>query len=138
MGIVGASRVKIVLAIFTIAVFYASVCSTTCAVGTCPNLAQHSESRHCDQPSSQHSSNSHDHGPENSDCSAHSHPSIFVKASGIPVTQLTSTVYLKIGDLVAYFCDRLNIRLSTAWGSDLAPPIAPKVPLHQQSFALRI
>jgi len=63
------------VAIFTVAMLYASFCSTACAFGVCPNQEQQTASHDCDHPSSHHSGGSHHHGPANSDCSFHHHPS---------------------------------------------------------------
>src|SRR5579871_299100 len=40
---------RIVVTIFTVAMFYASVCSASCAIGVCPDKAPQTSGHDCDQ-----------------------------------------------------------------------------------------
>lgn len=87
------AHAQTVVAIFIVAMFYASVCSATCALGRCPNKVQHSDHHDCDH----HSSGSSSHGPQKPDCSKHGHPSLsVVKADGVRQFHLASARSLDV------------------------------------------
>ena len=135
----GTVRARIVIAIFTVAMFYASVCSTTCALGVCPNQVQQSDSHGCDRSSAGHSSNSHNHGPANPDCSKHAHPGLFlVKAATLSQLQLSITGHLSTSEPLASSLYDITFSMTASGGSDLAPPPTQKIPLYQQTSILRI
>jgi hypothetical protein len=132
-------RARILVAIFTVSMVYASSCSTTCMFGVCPNQEQPSARHDCEHASSHHSGNSHHHGPEKSDCSFHDHPSVnLIKADELIGFQLTSTGKIAHSDLLHNHLDASAGSLNASWLSDLAPPHPPKAPLYQQISVLRI
>ena len=135
----GTGRARILIAIFTVAMFYASVCSTTCALGVCPNQVQGSASQDCDHTSPEHSNSTPHHGPEKPDCSNHNHPtSNFVKADGLPQLQLSGIGNVSVNQLFANAPHAAGLTLAVFSLSDLAPPPTLRNPLYQQISVLRI
>ena len=129
---------RMVLAIFTMAMFYTSVCTTTCAIGVCPNEVQQTAGHDCEQSSSHHSGQPGHEAPESPDCSKHAHPGVFVARSGnVSQFQLSIVGHLQLS--ATALGTGHDLRLSTATRtSDLAPPFASNLPLHQQISVLRI
>jgi hypothetical protein len=129
----------IVVVIFTVAMFCASVCSTACAMGICPNQEQHSDFHDCDHSSSHHSQSSHNHSPQKPDCSKHEHPGLFVvQAATLSQFQLSITGHLSTSELPASSLHDLTVSMTASGASDLAPPPTLKIPLYQQISVLRI
>jgi hypothetical protein len=128
-----------IVAIFTLAVFYASVCSTTCAIGVCPNQVQQTAGHDCDQTSSHHSHRSGHQAPEKPDCSRHGHPGSFLVKSGeLSKIQLSVVGHLNASAAAVCSGDSLTASLPAMDGSDLAPPLRSNPPLYQQISVLRI
>ena len=128
---------RIVVTVFTMAMFYASVCTTTCAIGVCPDEVRQTAGHDCDQASSHHSGQPGHESPESPDCSKHAHPGVFVAKSGdVSQYQLSIVGHLQLS--ATALSAGHDLRLSTATrSSDLAPPFASNLPLHQISV-LRI
>src|ERR1700704_1911479 len=132
-----ARSARIVVAIFTMAVFYASVCATTCSIGFCPEHAQQTASHDCENAASHHTAPS-GKAPANSDCSPHQHPGPYLaKAGELPQFQLSlasqpdvSTVVIEAHELI--------LSMTDAKASDLATPIKSSSPLYQKISVLRI
>ncbi len=133
----GTARVKLMVVIFTSAMFYASLCSTACAAGFCPMLGQGANSDQCHRQASGHPG-SHDGMPSHSNCPTHGHPTIFVNAAGPSQYQFTVAAYLRAKTFIAQSSDSVISRSHVLWGADLAPPTIPRNPLYQQISALRI
>lgn len=137
-----ASWARMVVAIFTVAMFYASVCSTTCAIGVCPNQVQQTASHDCDQASPHHSRHSDQPGhqaPENPDCSQHGHPGSFLaKSSELSQIQLSVVGHLDASASAVSPGRSVVASLTIAEASDLAPPLRSNTPLYQQISVLRI
>lgn len=133
-------RVRIVAVVFTIAMFYGSVCSTMCVAGICPNELQHSAgSDNCDQMPTGHSDFPQKHVPENHDCSMHHHPTVnIVKADNLPQFQLTNTGHINVNDLLVNSTHVMAFSLAAFSLSDLAPPPTLRSPLYQKFSVLRI
>ncbi len=136
---VRANWARMVVAIFTVAVFYASVCSTTCAIGVCPNQVQQAAGHDCEHTSSHHSDPSGHQAPEKPDCSRHGHPGSFLAKSG-ELSQIQLNVVGHVNASATAVCsgDSLTASLPAAAGSDLAPPLRSNLPLYQQISVLRI
>ena len=134
------ARARIVAAVFTVAMFYASVCSTMCAAGVCPNELRHSASGDaCNQMPAGHSDGTQKHAPENRDCSMHHHPTAnIVQADNLPQFQLTSTGHINASDLLANSAQVMAFSLAAFSLSDLAPPPTLRSPLYQHISVLRI
>jgi hypothetical protein len=137
---VSKSSARIVAAIFTVAMIYASFCSNACGLGVCPNQEQQSASHDCDRPpSSHHSSSSHHHGPGNPDCSVHHHPTLNLeKADGLPQFQPTRIGQVVVGDLLSDLLGTDAVSLNASSFSDLGSPPTPKDPLYRRISVLRI
>ena len=134
-----ANWARIVVAIFTMAVFYASVCSTTCAIGVCPNQVQQTAGHDCDQTPSHHSHQSGHQAPESPDCSQHEHPGLFLaKAGNLSQFQLTVVTHLSASTAAISFGHSLAASMADTEASDLAPPLRSNGPLYQQISVLRI
>ena len=128
---------RIVVAVFTMAFFYASVCSTTCAVGVCPKQARQTSSHDCESSTSQHRNHSGSPAPQRPDCSKHPHPSpLFVKSGDSGKLQLNISRYVSAA--VPLGPSRLIANLADSEASDLAPPPTTGVSLYQQISVLRI
>lgn len=134
-----ANWAKTVVAIFTMAVFYASVCSTTCAVGVCPNQVQQKAGHDCEQMPSHHSDQSRHQAPDNPDCSQHEHPGFFLAKSGeLSQIQLSPVGHLNASAMAIPAVHGLVASLTPAKASDHVPPLASSIPLYQQISVLRI
>ncbi|HXM95208.1 MAG TPA: hypothetical protein VOA64_13310 [Candidatus Dormibacteraeota bacterium] len=134
-----ANCARMAAAVFTIAVFYASVCSMTCAVDVFPNQVQQAAGHGCDQMPSHHSDQSRNPSPNNPDCSQHAQQGLFVTKSGdLSQVQLSVTgdanasviAYSSIHGLVASFTNKQ--------APNHAPPLISSIPLYQQISVLRI
>lgn len=134
-----ASWARIVVAIFTMAVFYASVCATTCSIGFCPEQAQQTAGHDCENAASHHSAPS-GKAPANSDCTPHQHPGPFLAKSGeLRQFQLSLASQLDASAItVTNVHDELVLSMAEAGASDLAPPIESSSPLYQKISVLRI
>lgn len=134
-----ANWARLVAAIFTMAVFYASLCSTTCAIGFCPNQVQHAANHDCERTPSHHSGQSKHQTPDNPNCSEHQHPGLYVAMSPDLQFQLSVVDYLG-ASAAALFPVRglLEIFAAHPVASEHAPPIVSSVPLYDQNSVLRI
>lgn len=127
-----------IAAVFTIAMFYASVCSASCAIGVCPDTVQQTSSHDCEQMPAHHAGQSGHKAPESPDCLRHQHPNMLLAKSGeIAKVQLSvvghlfaTAVFLPHHDFTA--------SLIHVEASDLAPPLGTNLPLYQQISVLRI
>ncbi|HVS88322.1 MAG TPA: hypothetical protein VHF01_08870 [Candidatus Acidoferrum sp.] len=136
---INANWPRMVVAIFTMAVFYASVCSTTCAIGVCPNQPQRTASHNCDQTSSHHSDPSGHQAPDNPDCSQHGHPGFFLAKSGdLSQFQLSGAGHLNASAAAVSWGYTLTASMTTPDASELAPLLRSNIPLYQQISVLRI
>jgi hypothetical protein len=134
-----ANWARMIAAIFTMAMFYASVCSTTCAIGFCPNQGQQTAGHDCDQPSSHHSDPSGHQTPDKPDCSQHQHPGLFLTKSG-NLSQFQLSVVSHPNDSAAPFSSMRGV-VSTfihAEAPDQSPLLASSLFLKQQISVLRI
>jgi hypothetical protein len=132
-----ASWARIVVAIFTMAVFYASVCSTTCSIGFCPNRVQQTAGHDCEQAGTHHSAPA-GHEPA-SDCSPHQHPGPFLaKSAELPQFQLSLASRLDVSGITVSEAHELVLNVDDAAASDLAPPIKSSGTLYKSISVLRI
>jgi hypothetical protein len=119
------------------AVFYASVCTTACAIGVCPDQTHQTSGHDCESAASHHSHQSST--PGKPDCSKHAHPSpLFLKSAGVPKIDLSVSSYLNLAVAVASPRTLSIAKLNASDGSDLAPPLGRGVPLYHQISVLRI
>jgi hypothetical protein len=136
---INANWARMVVAIFTMAVFYGSVCSTTCAIGFCPNQVQQTAGHDCDQSSSHHSDPSGHQAPDNPDCSQHEHPGLFVAKSGnFSQFQLSTVGHLNPSTVASSSVHALVASFTDTAASNHAPPLASSNLLYQQISVLRI
>jgi hypothetical protein len=132
-----ANWARIVVAIFTMAVFYASVCATTCSIGFCPNQVQQTTGHDCEQAGTHHSGPA-GHEPANSDCSPHQHPGPFLaKSAELPQFQLSFVSQLDVSATVSE-AHQLVFSMADADAADLAPPVKSSSALYQSISVLRI
>ena len=118
-----ANWARIVVAIFTVAVFYASVCATTCSIGFCPNQVQQTAGHDCEQAGN-HRSVPAGQAPANSDCSPHQHPGPFVaKSAELPQFQLSLANRLDVSAIAVSEAHELVLNVADADSHELAPPI---------------
>jgi len=135
----GMAQARMVTAVFTVAMLYASVCSATCAIGACPTEVQHSRGHDCDQSSSDRSTGPTHNGSESPDCSAHKHPSVFLeKAAGASQFQAHNVVHVKAFEPLVHFPHEILVSSGSFEVPDTGPPGALKLPLYQQISLLRI
>src|ERR1700730_7561547 len=127
---------RMVITIFTMAVFGASVCSTTCEVGVCPDQVQQTSSHDCDRTPSHHSDHSRHQGSGNRNCSKHEHPGLFVAKSG-EFSQFQLTSHLN-STAAVYPGNNPTASITTAKSSEFTPPLTSSIPLYQQISVLRI
>jgi hypothetical protein len=134
-----ANWARMIAAIFTMAMFYASVCSTTCAIGFCPNQVQQTAGHDCDQPSSHHSDPSGHQVPDKPDCSQHQHPDLFLTKSGnLSQFQLSVVSHLNASSAAVSQGHSLILSMTVADAPDHAPPPTSNIPLYLQISVLRI
>jgi hypothetical protein len=135
-----ANWARLVLASFTMAMFYASVCSASCAVGVCPQQTQRTAGHDCDQMPSHHSDSSGHQAPDKPDCSQHQHPELFVTKSGgdLPQFELSVVDHLNASAAVFSQVDSLSAIFTRDVTSEHAPPPASGVPLYDRISVLRI
>jgi hypothetical protein len=132
-----ANWARIVVAIFTMAVFYASICATTCSIGFCPDQAQQTAGHDCEQASTHHSAPT-GHEPA-SNCSPHQHPGPFLaKSAELPQFQLRLANRLDLSGITVSEAHALVINVDDAAASDLAPPIKSNSDLYARISVLRI
>lgn len=133
------SWTRIVVALFTMAMFYASVCSASCAVGVCPDQVQRTASHDCEQMPAHHAGQSGHKAPDSPDCSKHQHPSVLLAKSG-EVAKVKLSVAGQLSAASFIFVPRHDFaaNLLRVEASDLAPPLASHLPLYQQISVLRI
>src|SRR3984893_17737166 len=134
-----ASWARIVVAIFAMAVFYASVCATTCSIGFCPEQAQQTTGHDCENAVSHHSAPS-GNVPANSDCSPHQHPGPFLAKSG-ELRQFQLSLASQLDASAMTFTkvhDELVLSMAKAGTADLAPIIKSNRPLKPKNSVLRI
>ncbi len=128
---------RIVVGIFTMAVFYASVCATTCSIGFCPNQVQQTTGHDCEQGSTHHPAST-GHEPAR-DCSPHQHPGPFLaKSAEVPQFQLSVASQLDVSAITVGEAHELVLNVADANASDLAPPIRSSSALYQSISILRI
>jgi hypothetical protein len=133
-----ANWARIVVAIFTMAVFYASVCATTCSIGFCPNQVQQTTGHDCEQAGTHHSGPA-GHEPANSDCSPHQHPGPFVaKSAELPQFQLSLVSQLDVSAITVSEALELVFSMADAKAADLAPPVKSSGTLYKSISVLRI
>ena len=136
---VSPTRAKIVIIFFAVAMVYASVCSSLCAAGVCPNLEHYSEGHDCDQPSHHHSHGSHNDEQHDPDCKHHAHPPGFaLRASGLAPFQGHSTTLLQAAAVLVSVTDSLAISQDILQQSHQRPPDISNASLHQQTSVLRV
>src|SRR5438445_5213236 len=130
---------RMIVAVFTIAMFYASVCSTICAVGVCPDQVQQTAGHDCDQMPSHHPHQSNHQSPDTPDCSQHQHPGLFVTKSGdVSQFQLSVLNHLTAAATTFSVAQSLPAFVSYSDDSEHALPLVSSVPLYQQISVLRI
>jgi hypothetical protein len=131
---------RIVVAVFTaVAMFYSFACTTSCAVGVCPNQTQQMPSHDCEPSGAHHSHHSSAPAPDKPDCSSHSHPTVlFPKSGDVAKIQLTAAGHAVSPGVSATSASLAVEQPAGLFGSDLAPPLTPRTPLYQQISVLRI
>jgi hypothetical protein len=128
---------RIVVAIFTMAVFYASVCATTCSIGFCPDQVQQTTGHDCERGDTHHPAST-GHEPA-SDCSPHQHPGPFLaKSAELPQFQLSLASRLDVLGIIVSEAHALVVNVGDAAASDLAPPVKSSSDLYKRISVLRI
>jgi len=135
-----ANWARMIVAVFTMAMFYASVCSASCAVGLCPEQTQRTAGHDCDQMPSHHSDSSGHQTPEKPDCSQHRHPELFVPKSGgdLPQFQLNVVDQSHASATTFLTPHGLPAILSRVAAAEHAPPVVSTGPFYNQTSVLRI
>jgi hypothetical protein len=135
-----ANWARMIVAIFTMAMFYASACSASCAVGVCPEQTHRTAGHDCDQVPSHHSDSSGHQAPDKPDCSQHQHPELFVAKSGSDLAQLQLSVvdHLNASAGALSPVHGLSAIFTRGVTSEHAPPPASAVPLYDRISVLRI
>jgi hypothetical protein len=132
-----ANWARIVVTIFTMAVFYASLCATTCSIGFCPDQAQQTTGHDCEQGDTHHPAPT-GHEPA-SDCSPHHHPGPFVaKSAELPQFQLSLASRLNASAITVGEAQALVLNVDDAAASDLASPVKSSSDLYKSISVLRL
>jgi hypothetical protein len=129
-----------IVAVFTMAMFYASICSASCAAGVCPEQTKRTAGHDCDHTPSHHSDSSGHPSPDKPDCSQHQHPELFVAKSGgdLPQFQISAVDHLNASAGAFSQIHGLSAILTRDVTSEHAPPPASGVPLYDRISVLRI
>ena len=134
-----ANWARMIVALFTMAVLCASVCSASCATGICPNQVQQTAGHDCGQTSPQHSQHSGQHAPDNPDCSQHQHPGLIVTKSGnLSQFHLTLVGHANASDIAVVPLHALVGSFTHAQAGHHAPRLESSAPLFRQISVLRI
>ena len=132
-----ASWPRIVVVIFTMAVFHASICATTCSIGFCPDHVQQPTGHDCERGDTHHSAPT-GHEPA-SDCSPHQHPGPFLaKSAELPQFQLSLASRHDVSGITVREAHALVLNVDDAALSDLAPPFKSSGDLYKSISVLRI
>ena len=135
-----ANWARMTVAVFTMAVFYASVCSASCAVGVCPEQTQRTSGHDCDQNPSHRSDSPGHQTPAEPDCSQHQHPELFVAKSGgdLPQFHLGIVDQPHASAITFSVLHGLPAILTRIAASEHAPPAVSSGPFYDQISVLRI
>ena len=135
-----ANWARMAVAVFTMAMFYASVCSASCAIGVCPEQTHRTSGHECNEIPSHHSDSSGHQTPAKPDCSQHQHPELFVAKSGgdLPQFQLSVVKHLNATAVAFSPVHGLSTIFTHEVTSENAPPPASGVPLYDRISVLRI
>lgn len=135
-----ANWARMIVAVFTMAMFYASVCSASCAVGVCPEQTKRTAGHDCDQMPSHHSDSSGHQTPDKPDCSQHQHPELFVAKSGgdLPQFQLNIVDHLHASTTTFLAQHGSPAVVSRTEASEHAPPVVSSASLYDRIAILRI
>lgn len=130
---------RIVVTIFTVAMFYASVCSASCAIGVCPDKAPQTSGHDCDQMPAHHTGQSGHKTPDSPDCTQHQHPSVvFAKSPEIAKVNLGVSSHLPGTNAILLAAHQLAPISDYPKASERAPSKSSGIPLYQQISVLRI
>lgn len=135
-----ANWARLLVAIFTMAMFYASVCSANCAAGPCPEQTRRTAGRDCDQMPSHHSGPSGHQTPDRPECSLHQHPELFAAKSGSDLLRFRLSIADHRNASAAAFppVHGLSAVFTRDVSSEHAPPPASAVRLYDRISVLRI
>ncbi len=141
------TRGRLVVAILSLALLYASVCPTTCAMSFGSSAAQPADNPGCDHasshmpvaPSDNSTGTSHRQAPEKPGCFGHHHSAFnIVKGDGSLQFQLRAVGHAHASDLSANAANAMAFSLVSASVLDLTPPQSAPSLLHQKISVLRI
>ena len=126
-----ANWARAVVAVFTMAIFYASVCSASCAVGVCPEQAQRTTGHNCNQMPTHHTT---------PDCSQHPHPELFLAKSGSDLPQFQPTVVDQLQASTTSFLAQYGLLtgFNPTRAAEHAPPDVLSIPFYDRISVLRI
>ncbi|MFZ3218225.1 MAG: hypothetical protein WA192_19410 [Candidatus Acidiferrales bacterium] len=134
-----ATRGPIVVAILSLALLFASVCSTTCAMGYAPGAAQPAGNHGCEHALPESSGGSHHPAPEKQRCFGHHHSTFdALKGNGLSQFQLRSEGHALGGYLSGTVASAGVFDLALSSASDLAPPSPATNPFRAKISVLRI
>lgn len=123
--------------VFAFAITYASLCTLTCAVGSCIRPSEQAEDAHHHHHSAEGSGAPSDHHSKDTDCNEHGHPDSFVKAPTAPQIDSGMVAWNGFSETQA-FLPAAALREDLSFGRAHAPPYGSKEPLHLQISLLRI
>jgi hypothetical protein len=135
-----AYQARLIIAVFTVAMFYASVCSASCGVGVCLEQTHRTAGHDCGQMPSHHSVPSGHQAPDKPDCSQHQHPELFVLKSGgqLPQFQLNIAHHLPAAATNFSALHGLTAVLVRTAPSEHAPPNIFSSSLYDRNSVLRL
>jgi hypothetical protein len=135
-----ANLARSIAAVFTVVMLYASVCSSSCAIGVCPEQTRRTAGHDCDQMPSHHSNSSGEQTPDTPDCSQHQHPELFVakSAADLPQFQLSVADHLTVSVGAFSPMHGLSMIFTRDVTSEHAPPVVFSGPLYDRISVLRI
>lgn len=123
--------------VFAFAITYASLCTLTCAVGSCIRPSEQPEDAHHQHHSAEGSGTPSDDRSKEADCNEHGHLDSFVKAPTAPQIDAGIVAWNGFSETQA-FLPAAALREDLSFGRANAPPYGSKEPLHLQISLLRI
>lgn len=136
----GRKWAAIVLAVFVLAMVYASACTASCSVGQCINPLSHSESSddHHHHGASEHPGVPSDQNHSRPDCGTHGHPESFVKGPSTPQVRSTATIWVGAVNATVVLPHLAALKVNTVPGRNHTPAQLSKEPVYKKISVLRI
>jgi hypothetical protein len=134
-----AMRTRFAVAIFSLALLYASTCWATCAICVGSSATTETTSHDCEHAASHPAGGSHQHLPVTPDCFGHHHASFeLVQGDGLTQLHFSATAHALANPLAPRAVNTETFGVAASSLSDLAPPQLATISPQQKITILRI